>query len=98
MLGVLLLGFYFIVASIFVYYFKNYNSQQWWIQIKTKFPVCIYYFGPFDSFQEAENHRNGYLEDLQAEGSREIITKIGRYHPQELTIFEEETELISTKK
>jgi Domain of unknown function (DUF1816) len=98
MLGMILIGFYFIVGSLVFYYLKNYNSQQWWIEIKTKFPVCTYYFGPFDSFQEAENHRNDYIKDLEAEGAREINVRIGRYQPKELTIFDEELELASSKR
>jgi Domain of unknown function (DUF1816) len=98
MVGMLLLGFYFILGSLVFYYFKNYNSQQWWIEIKTKAPKCTYYFGPFDSEQEAENNRNDYIEDLQAEGAREIKVRIGRYQPKELTIFEEEKELASSKR
>jgi Domain of unknown function (DUF1816) len=98
MLGMLLLGFYFVLGSLVFYYFKNDNPQQWWIEIKTKSPKCTYYFGLFDSEQEAEDNHKDYIEDLQAEGAREIKVRIGRYQPKELTIFEEEKELAGSKR
>ena len=37
----------------------------WWLEIITKEPYCIYYFGPFDSLKEAQLEQGGYIEDLK---------------------------------
>jgi hypothetical protein len=41
----------------------------WWIEITTKNPACVYYFGPFVSHHEARSQLDGYLEDLIQEGA-----------------------------
>ncbi|GET41014.1 protein of unknown function DUF1816 [Microseira wollei NIES-4236] len=61
----------------------------WWLEVKTKQPYCIYYFGPFDSASEAEQAQEGYLEDLKQEGAQEIEIQIKFYSPNELTIFQD---------
>lgn len=58
---------------------------DWWIKVTTDSPLCTYYFGPFDSVQEAANCQTGYLEDLQDEGALGISAKILRIQPQTLT-------------
>ena len=57
---------------------KSQNSPElpWWVEICTQNPVCIYYFGPFDSAQEAQSYQAGYLEDLTAEKAEGITTRI----------------------
>ncbi|BAZ42109.1 hypothetical protein NIES4101_80770 [Calothrix sp. NIES-4101] len=65
------------------------KRQDWWVEISTAQPNCIYYFGPFPQHQEAEIMSSGYVEDLQAEGAREIKTIIKRCHPDQITICEE---------
>ena len=61
----------------------------WWVEIVTSEPKCIYYFGPFVTKQEAELSQSGYIEDLEAEGAQDIRVQVQRYHPVELTIFDE---------
>lgn len=61
----------------------------WWIEIVTDEPKCIYYFGPFVTKQEASMAQAGYIEDLEAEGAKNMTVQIQRCHPVELTIFEE---------
>lgn len=58
---------------------------SWWVEITTKQPRCLYYFGPFDSPEEAQIHQGGYVEDLQEEGAQEITIKIKQCQPQILT-------------
>ncbi|MDJ0649743.1 MAG: DUF1816 domain-containing protein [Xenococcaceae cyanobacterium MO_188.B19] len=41
----------------------------WWIKIVTDKPLYIYYFGVFDSYNEAVKYKDGYIEDLRGEGS-----------------------------
>jgi hypothetical protein len=47
-------------------------------------------FGPFDSEEEAEAMKGGYIEDLEQEGATNIRTSIQRCSdPAQLTITEE---------
>jgi hypothetical protein len=54
------------------------SSKAWWLEIKTSQPNCTYYFGPFDSEAEAESLKNGYIEDLEAEGAQNIRSTMMR--------------------
>lgn len=60
--------------------------KKWWIEINTDIPRCTYYFGPFDSLQEAVEHQDGYVEDLIEEGCNEIAINIKKCRPRALTI------------
>lgn len=64
----------------------NFLGLAWWVQIVTKNPHCIYYFGPFLTIQEAVAAKGGYLEDLEAEGAQDISVVIKRCKPSNLTI------------
>lgn len=64
-------------------------GKAWWLEIKTSQPTCTYYFGPFDSEEEAEALKGGYIEDLEQEGAQNIRTGIQRCsRPAQLTIEE----------
>jgi Domain of unknown function (DUF1816) len=65
------------------------DGKRWWIEIVTTNPKCIYYFGPFHNSQEAETMRLGYIEDLQAEGAKDIQAIVKYCNPKQLTVFEE---------
>lgn len=65
------------------------DDQHWWIEITTAQPHCTYYFGPFQNPQEAESMRQGYIEDLQAEGAKEIQAIVKHCQPEQLTVFDE---------
>ena len=58
----------------------------WWIEVTTHEPDCIYYFGPFDTLEEAELSCAGYVQDLTAEGAQGISTLVKRCHPKAMTI------------
>ncbi|MBR8831022.1 MAG: hypothetical protein N5P05_001965 [Chroococcopsis gigantea SAG 12.99] len=60
-----------------------------WVEIKTDYPRCTYYFGPFLGNAAAAKAQAGYIEDLQAEGSQGINVKISRCKPKDLTVFDE---------
>jgi hypothetical protein len=60
--------------------------MSWWLEIFTKKPSCIYYFGPFDSLREAELEKGGYIEDLREEEAEVIDTRIKFHNPLQLTI------------
>lgn len=57
----------------------------WWVEISTNYPLCIYYFGPFDNREEAQISQTGYVEDLQEEGAQGISINIKQCQPQALT-------------
>jgi len=61
-------------------------SLPWWMEVTTENPRCLYYFGPFDSSQEASAHQSGFLEDLQGEGATDIRVEIKQCQPQILTV------------
>lgn len=60
-------------------------TMSWWVEITTSNPRCLYYFGPFDSPEEAQMNQEGYVEDLQEEGAQEISVKIKQCQPLVLT-------------
>lgn len=63
------------------------NSKlAWWLQVITDIPYCVYYFGPFESFKEADLAKSGYIEDLNQEGAEGIEAQIKFDNPKELTI------------
>ncbi|HBE19878.1 MAG TPA: hypothetical protein DEG17_19000 [Cyanobacteria bacterium UBA11149] len=66
---------------------QNPESSAWWVEISTTQPQVIYYFGPFDSFEEAKDFQGGYIEDLEEEGAIGITVEIKWCSPDNLTIF-----------
>lgn len=62
-----------------------YKSIPWWIEILTAEPNCLYYFGPFDTMQEAHYYQSGYIEDLKAEKASVICVEVKQCYPQILT-------------
>jgi hypothetical protein len=60
-----------------------------WIEIITDSPRCTYYFGPFTSEDEAEGAKNGYIEDLESEGSKGLVVMVKRCKPETLTIYDD---------
>lgn len=65
-------------------------GMAWWVEIVTKKPDCIYYFGPFVSHREAQLSQLGYIEDLERERPKLIAIEIKQCQPKDLTIFEDE--------
>lgn len=59
---------------------------DWWIEICTDNPLCIYYFGAFESFTLAESAQDGYILDLLNENAKIISVKIQQCQPQQLTV------------
>lgn len=86
MLALFLFTIYFVFLCLILSEFKQ---ERWWVEVATKQPNCLYYFGPFDSKEEAKANENGYLQDLQAEGAQEIQVIICQGEPEKLTIFED---------
>lgn len=61
------------------------SHYPWWVEISTRQPSCLYYFGPFESSHEAQSYQPGYVEDLQMEGATGISVMIKQCQPQILT-------------
>lgn len=68
----------------------NGMGLAWWVKIETKTP-CTYYFGPFLTPMEAEKEKDGYIEDLKAEGAEGLEVSVVRCRPEEVTIDAEKT-------
>ena len=65
----------------------DFFSTPWWVKITTAEPNCVYYFGPFNSEEEAIQHQPGFIEDLQQENARDIRAAIQRCAtPAQLTV------------
>jgi hypothetical protein len=65
-------------------------ATDWWAEITTMSPRCVYYFGPFETIDEAKAAYPGHVKDLDEEGARGIMVVIQRCQPKELTICEED--------
>jgi hypothetical protein len=68
----------------------RFGYGNWWVEITTSDPSCIYYFGPFLDFEEAADRWPHYVRDLINEGAQKIITVIKCCHPAELTKCDEQ--------
>ena len=67
----------------------NFLGLAYWVEIITKTPQCIYYFGPFIWKESAQDSYGGYLEDLQSERAQDIKIIVKRCKPSNLTIVNE---------
>lgn len=66
------------------------SDMPWWVKIVTETPRCTYFFGPFDSAGEAQQHQNGYIEDLEQERAQGIEVLVLQDRPETLTIYDEQ--------
>lgn len=77
------------MKNIFSQFFDSLfgSGKAWWVEVTTGAPVCTYYFGPFDTAGEAEIAKQGYVDDLEQEGAKQVAaTVVHRKEPQDLTI------------
>ncbi|WP_041933992.1 DUF1816 domain-containing protein [Gloeothece verrucosa] len=86
MLGVFLFFIYLISICLLISRWQSQDNRKWWVKILTKNPVCIYYFGPFDTVTEAQVSQLDYSKDLQDEGALLVTIKIEKCQPKKLTI------------
>jgi hypothetical protein len=63
----------------------RFGRGNWWVEITTELPNCVYYFGPFIDSQEAHCMCPDYVQDLMVEGAQKIQAVIKRCYPAELT-------------
>ena len=66
---------------------ENTPEFGWWIEILTNEPDYIYYFGAFNSYLEAEEYKDIYIQDLEEEKAKIVGVEIEQCQPRELTIF-----------
>ena len=76
------------LPSFRVFIPKNFKTP-WWVEISTQIPTCTYYFGPFDSENEAKLSQAGYFSDLVQENAQGITAKVKKIRPKTLTIYDE---------
>ena len=69
----------------------------WWVEVSTRNPHCIYYFGPFLNGTDAQIASQGYVEDLETENAEGIVVHVKKCKPKHLTIAEDLGELIDRK-
>lgn len=62
------------------------TDLMWWTKIYTINPFCIYYFGPFDKENNAQDSNSGYIEDLENEGAKVVCVKLKHLIPKKLTV------------
>ncbi len=65
------------------------KKKPWWIEIHTTKPLFTYYFGPFNSFREAQRHQPGYIKDLLQKKPLGVSVKLTQTNPTLLTIIED---------
>ena len=70
---------------------------DWWIEVYTANPSCIYYFGAFYSLTIAALDQYGYIQDLRNEGAKILSVAIKQYQPQQLTICQTEFPQITSE-
>jgi hypothetical protein len=58
----------------------------WWLEVGTLKPLCIYYFGPFESQQETHTAKHGFLRDLENKNVILAFACSKFCQPQQLTI------------
>ena len=62
------------------------KESSWWVKILTDNPMYLYYFGEFKTYWQAEQSKNGYIQDLKGEKAEIVDVKIGIYEPSRTTI------------
>lgn len=63
---------------------------EWWVEVDTDSPKRTYFFGPYDSREEASNQTTSYIRNLEKKGAQKISINIkqGR-QPTELRASED---------
>ena len=65
------------------------SKLSWWVEISTSVPRRTYYFGPFDSQQEARLSRAGYVKKLYQQETGDIVALVKHCQPDILTSCQE---------
>lgn len=70
----------------------------WWVEITTDNPRCTYYFGPFPNQSLAASSQSGYVEDLEQEGAQNIVVKVQRCKPKNLTVYDDKSDRVTISR
>jgi hypothetical protein len=62
------------------------HQLGWWLEILTAQPMCLYYFGVFDTHKEAESCQAGFIEDLLQENALIFSSSIQYLQPSQTTL------------
>jgi hypothetical protein len=65
-------------------------SLSWWLEVGATHPLCIYYFGPFESQLAAESAQTEYFEDLKHKKSQIVYACVKFCQPRQHIIHENE--------
>ena len=63
------------------------QRSSWWIEIIVDSQAHIYYFENFDNYQEVENSKNKYIQDLEKEGAEIVDARVVKCNPEKLNIY-----------
>jgi len=66
------------------------KDENWWIQVFTAHPACMYYFGIFANAKTAETLLPKFIEDLVNVGAKGLVSRIYPQRSPILTINQEQ--------
>jgi hypothetical protein len=66
------------------------HELGWWLEILTAQPLCLYYFGAFETRLEATSLQRGFIEDLLQENALILSTNLQFLQPSQLTLIGDE--------
>lgn len=76
MFGLYLFGMYVAAFWILTQPMGSSRGREWWVEVDTDSPKRTYYFGPYETKDEASNNTNGYIKDLEKKGAKKISINI----------------------
>ena len=76
MFGLYLFGIYVAAFWILTQPMGSGRGREWWVEVDTDSPKRTYYFGPYETKDEASNNTNGYIKDLEKKGAKKISINI----------------------
>jgi Domain of unknown function (DUF1816) len=62
------------------------HKKGWWVEIFSAKPAGLYYFGHFDSQEDAQKSLDGFVQDLVDEGANNLKTQLQFCQPKRLTV------------
>lgn len=62
------------------------SGSNWWLEMGTVNPRCLYFFGPFEDQLAAESSKEGFSQDLEGENARVLCSKVKFCQPRQLTL------------
>ncbi|MEG4172919.1 MULTISPECIES: DUF1816 domain-containing protein [unclassified Microcoleus] len=90
MFEISMLGMFFTAFWVLAQPASSTRRNEWWVEVDTDSPKGTYYFGPYDSRQEASDNSNNYIRDLENKGSKKISINIKQgSQPTQLRASEE---------